>query len=117
MPEPGRWLPKRFYDRCKQKLQAAGPSRAMVCTPGSILCLHLSRPWTLDATGHECLLLFRDARIGIGFCGSCHPACFASGSGCEERILSHGKPDVLGGGLCDPSISMAASMTAGGTPA
>ena len=95
-------------------MQAAGPSRALGCTPGSVLCLPLSRPWTLDPTGHERLLLFRDARIGIGFCGSRHPGCFASVSGGEERIPSHGKPGVLGGGLCDPSIIMAASMSAGG---
>jgi hypothetical protein len=64
----------------------------------------------MDATGHERLFLFRDIRIGSGFCGSRHPDFFASVSGCEERIPSHGKLGVLGGGLCDPSIIVAASL-------
>ena len=83
----------------------------MVCAPGSILCFGFSQPWTVDATGHEHLLLLRDARIGIDFRASCHPRSVSSVSGCEERIPSHGKLGVLGSGPCDPSIIMAASMS------
>jgi hypothetical protein len=99
---------KRFYDDCKQRFEAAGPIDSVVCTPGRVLYLGLPWPWTMDSTGHECLLLFRDLRIGFGFCRRCHSRFLKGVSGCEERIPSHRKLGLVGGGPCNANLAVAA---------